>query len=119
MEAYCHYIQTDAAGRVVDGWSNGPTPGRDPAGAVCINPEGGYQFRLRPDGEENPLLWGESMIPLYKWDGVSVQPRTAAEIETDIAALPPDPEPSVPGQEDIWAALDAAYREGVDHAYDQ
>ena len=31
----------------------------------------------------------------------------------------PDPEP-VPGEsEDVWAALDAAYQEGVNAAYDQ
>lgn len=30
----------------------------------------------------------------------------------------PDPEPA-PGQEDVWAELDAAYQEGVNAAYDQ
>ena len=38
MSAYYnkHYIATDAQGRIVDGWSDGPYRGRDAAGAVCI-----------------------------------------------------------------------------------
>ena len=116
-EAFKHYIQIDESSRVVDGWSDGPTPGRNLLGAICITDRGGYQFRLRPGGEENPLLFGEGMVPLYKWDGNAVQPRSQAEIEEDISALPA-PDPAENGQDDVWAALDAAYREGVDNAYD-
>ena len=49
-----HYITVDAQGRVTDGWSDGPHPGRDISGAICIDGEGGYQFRwaesARADG---------------------------------------------------------------------
>lgn len=84
-----HYILIDSSNRVVGGWSDGPHYGRDTAGAVCINEQGGYQFRLFVGGEENPALFDfEDMIPLYKWDGEKVVERTAEEIEADKAAIP-------------------------------
>jgi len=88
-----HYIAMDDQGRIASGWSDGPHAGRAPTDAdICINDKGGYQFRLKfADGlsEENPALFDFAHgIPLYKWDGVQVLRRTAAEIEADIAALP-------------------------------
>lgn len=89
-----HYIKTDVQNRITDGWSDGPIPGKNTSDAICINEQGGYQFRLSPDGEENPPLYTMDGIPLYKWDGQAVQPRTDAEIAADRAALPePDPSP--------------------------
>ena len=111
-----HYITVGENGCILNGFSDAfcqPT-----VTDICINEQGGYQFRLRPGGEENPLLFGEGMIPLYKWDGNAVQRRSQAEIDADISALPA-PGPAENGQDDVWAALDAAYREGVDSAYDQ
>lgn len=78
-----HYITTDAQGRITSGWSDGPHPDRETSGAICINEQGGYQFRLFPGGEENPLLYTVDGIPLYRWDGESAVPRTAEEIEAD------------------------------------
>lgn len=86
MEAFKHYIKTDAASRIVDGWSDGPTPGRDTTNAICITEQGGYQFRLRPDGEENPPLFVDGSIPLYLWDGTAVQRRPEEELEAERAA---------------------------------
>ena len=84
-----HYITVDERGRVVDGWSDGAHPDQDSSEAVCINEQGGYQFRLAPDGEENPTLYDwDGMIPLYRWDGAEVVQRTAEEIEADRAAAP-------------------------------
>lgn len=94
-----HYIAVDSENRVTDGWSDGPHCDRDIASAICINDEGGYQFRLFPGGEENPLLHDKDGIPLYKWDGQAVQPRTEAEISADRAAIP-GPEPSKDEQRD-------------------
>lgn len=34
-----HYIITDAQGRITEGWSDGPHPGRDTSGAVDIQDE--------------------------------------------------------------------------------
>ena len=69
-----HYITTDPEGRITYGWSTGPLPGRDTSGAVLLTDQGGYQFRLTPGGEENPPLYTEDGIPLYRCDG----PVTAA-----------------------------------------
>ena len=82
-----HYITVDDQSRIVDGWSDGSHPERDTSEAVCINEQGGYQFRLAPDGEENPVLYDwDGMIPLYRWDGAKVIQRTPEEIEADRAA---------------------------------
>ena len=83
-----HYITTDPEGRILSGWSDGPIPDRDTTGAVCINEAGGYQFRLVPGGEENPALYTQDGIPLYRWDGERVVWRSEAEIAEDRAALP-------------------------------
>ena len=94
MDEYSkHYIEVDELSRILAGWSDAIFPNRDTTGAICIKEHGGYQFRLYPDGEENPILFdGEYMVPLYKWDGKNVIKRTRAEIDADIAVLDnPDP----------------------------
>ena len=98
-----HYITTDAQGRVIDGWSDGPHPEGDTANAICINEQGGYQFRLFPGGEENPPLHTMDGIPLYKWDGTAILSRTEEEIAADRAAIPAPP-PSA--QEQLRADVD-------------
>lgn len=91
-----HYITVDDAGRILSGWSDGPHPDRDTTGAVLLTDKGGYQFRLWPDGDENPMLADLDGIPLYKLeDGYPVR-RTEEELETDRAAMPePDPTPTM------------------------
>lgn len=98
-----HYITIDGQGCVIGGWSDGPHPERDIANAICINEQGGYQFRLRPDCEENPSLYTMDGIPLYHWDGERVHPRTEADISADRAAIP-EPPPSI--QEQLRADVD-------------
>ena len=98
-----HYIATRPDGAITDAWSDGPHPKRDTAGAICINEQGGYQFRLYPDGEENPPIYDMDGIPLYKWDGSQVIRRTYEEIEADRAAIPAPP-PST--QERLRADVD-------------
>lgn len=106
-----HYAAVDSSGRIMEGWSDGPHPERDPAGAVCINDQGGYQFRLFPGGEENPVLYTEDSIPLYCWDGERVQRRTEEEIGADRALLPiPNP---VKSPEERLDALEAAIERGL------
>ena len=102
-----HYIFTDTESRITSGWSDGPNRDRDTIDAICINEQGSYQFRLFPGGEENPPLYTMDGIPLYKWDGAQVIPRTEEEIAANRAAIP-EPPPS--GQEDVEALL-------VDHEY--
>ena len=98
-----HYIAADTRGRILDGWSDGPHPDRNTAGAVCISAEGGYQFRLFPGGEENPPLRAMDGIPLYRWDGEAVQARTEEEIAADRAEIP---EPAPSPQEQLRADVD-------------
>ena len=98
-----HYIITRSDSAITDAWSDGPHPEKDTANAVCINERGGYQFRLCPDGEENPDIYTMEGIPLYKWDGSQVVVRTDEEIETDRAAIPAPP-PSA--QEQLRADVD-------------
>lgn len=88
-----HYITVDEQGRITDGFSDAF---RSPAETdICINERGGYQFRLFPGGEENPVLSEEHGIPLYQYDGGQVVRRTQDEITTDLAALPqPEKTPS-------------------------
>ena len=45
-----------------------------------------YQFRFTPGGEENPSIFTEDGIPMYKWDGTRVIKRTDDEIEADRTA---------------------------------
>lgn len=98
-----HYIVVDEQTRITDGWSDGPHPDKDTSDAICINEQGGYQFRLYPDGEENPALvdW-DGMVPLYKYEDGEVVKRTTEEIEADRAALPTPEE--TPTQLDIIEA---------------
>ena len=91
-----HYIITRADGAITDAWSDGPHPEKDTSDAICVNEQGGYQFRLYPGGEENPPIYTMDGIPLYKWDGSQIFPRTEAEIASDRAAIPVPP----PGAQD-------------------
>lgn len=95
MEGYNkHYIVVDGSGCIVDGFSDAFRKPSDTD--ICINERGGYQFRLFPNGEENPSLCEpEHMIPLYTYRAGAVLKRSAEEINADIAALPlPEDMPS-------------------------
>lgn len=81
-----HYITVDDQNRILSGWSDGPHPDRDATGAVLLTDKGGYQFRLWPDGEENPTLADMDGIPRYCWDGSEAVQRTEEEIEAERAA---------------------------------
>lgn len=89
-----HYIAVRSDGAITDAWSDGPHPKKDTTNAICINEQGGYQFRLILDSnltEENPPIYDMDGIPIYKWDGSQVVPRTQEEIESDRAAIPAPP----------------------------
>lgn len=103
-----HYITVDAQGRITGGWSDGPFPDKDTTNSTRINEQGGYQFRLTPGGEENPPLYTMDGIPLYRWDGDRVLPRTEEEIEADrveIPEPPPSPQEQLRADVDFLAAL--------------
>jgi len=98
-----HYIVIDSQRRIISAWSDGPHPDQDTAGAICINEQGGYQFRLSPGGEENPALYTMDGIPLYKWDGEKAVRRLGVEIAADRAAIPAPPPTA---QEQLRADVD-------------
>mgnify|MGYP001050411821 FL=1 len=103
-----HYITVDDRDRILLAWSDGPLPNRDTAGAICINEQGGYQFRFAPDGEEKPPIYTMDGIPLYRWDGARAIPRTDEEIEADRAAIPtppPSPQEQLRADVDFLAAM--------------
>lgn len=79
MEHYRHYVRTGEGGLIVDGFSEAFR--KPQAGDICIAEDGGYQFRLFTDGEENPALVTEDGLYQYKWDGEQVVPLTEEEIE--------------------------------------
>lgn len=104
-----HYIRADAEGRVLEGWSDGPIPGRDTEGAVLLRSGGGYQFWLADDEIENPPILTEDGIPMYRWDGERVLERTEEEIAADRALLPPAPK----SPEERLDAIEAAIERGL------
>lgn len=111
MEFYNkHYILLDGENRIIDGWSDGPLAGKDTEDAICINEQGGYQFRLFTDGEENPALIDSDGVHLWKWAG-EVLPTTEEERTAERDSFP-QPEPAA----DIWAEVAAAYQRGVNEA---
>lgn len=80
-----HYITVDEQNRIVNGFSDAFRQPTDTD--ICINEQGGYQFRLF--GIENPALFDwNGMIPLYKYEDGEVVKRTEEEIEADRAAIP-------------------------------
>ena len=99
-----HFIETDASGNIIRGWSDAFAPATE--NAICINEQGGYQFRLWPEGEENPSLFTMDGIPLYKWDGQQVIARDEVEIEADRAAMPQ--QWPMPTYEERLAAMESA-----------
>ena len=68
---YRHYIKVDENGLILWGWSYGSNT-IPPEDMICINENGTKDFRLFPDGEDNPLLRDADGIPLYEWDGEQV-----------------------------------------------
>lgn len=105
-----HYIAVDDQSRITDGWSDGPHPERDTTGAICINEQGGYQFRLWDGGEENPHLYTMDGIPAWRWseEDHRAYRRMANEIEADRAAIPeppPNPQEQLRADVDYIAAL--------------
>lgn len=109
-----HYVAVDGQGRIVDGWSDGPHPTRDTTGAICINEQGEYQFRLFPGGEENPPLYTMDGVPLYKWDGESALARTEEELAED--RIPPLDQLQAGRMAQLSAACNAAITGGCDVA---
>lgn len=101
-----YYLKTREDGAIIDAFSDGPFPERSTDGYTQFG-KGGYQLRLfPPDGEENPCLYTIEGVPLYHWDGEKVTRRDDADIQAEIAQLPPpDPSPMEQLRADVDFAL--------------
>lgn len=86
-----HYIAVDGKNRVVFGWSDAYPVNVtvNNATTICINDQAGPAFKLTVDGEEDPALYNESGIPLYKWsfNSKKILPRTEKEIAADNSSV--------------------------------
>ena len=104
-----HYIRTNADGNIIAGFSDAF---RQPeADDILINDQGGYQFHLFPNGEENPTLFTEDGIPLYRYTNGEVRERTQEKIQAQREAMPGLT--AMPTQEERLTALEGALIEMV------
>jgi hypothetical protein len=94
LEPGCkHYIIVNDKSEIVRCWSSGTVPNRTPGkDDILIRENGGTQFRLFEDGEENPTIWEirfYSSIYLYRWDSDNrlIVAKTPDEIAAEIEAL--------------------------------
>ena len=88
-----YYITTDAKGCITSGWSNGPHRDRKTTDAICINEQGGYQFRLFHGGEENP--------PLYTMDGIPLRRSSPVQKRKSQLIGQPSRSPRLPNRK-MW-----------------
>lgn len=82
MGTYKHYIIVNSNQHIVDGWTSGEFPERDPSNDICIREDDNFHFRLFADGEDNPALY-KNGVDLYIWDGTQVLPRPQEELDSD------------------------------------
>lgn len=87
MIVFRHYIRIDEDSNVIEGWSDAIFPRRDTSEAIVLPGSYSYQFRLTPDGEENPPLFNEVGVPLYLWTGEEVLPRDELVIQMETQAV--------------------------------
>ena len=89
-----HYIAADDRDRIIDGFSDAFKQPQD--GDICINEQGGYQFRLFPDGEENPLLVDDNGCHLYRYENGQIRKATDAELAAELAEIETNRPPAPP-----------------------
>ena len=86
MVPYQHYITVNDKNQIIQGFS---TAFKQPKETdICINNQGSYQFKLFPQGEDNPALFSfPSNIPLYKYENNTVIKRSEWEIKADTPTM--------------------------------
>lgn len=97
-----HFIRVDKYNRILHGFSDAFETAEE--GDICINENGSHQFRLFPNGEENPSLIGENCVHLYMWTGEEIRETTLEEREAEleeIEASRPTPAPSLEEKIDL------------------
>ena len=113
------YIQTDADGRILrcDG---GYTTPADLTGWIEIDEGDGDKYNLCQSHYFEDGLYTEDGIPRYELTGEAAVLRSEDAIEQDRASVtqPEQPPTQQETESRVWEELDAAYREGVNSAYD-
>lgn len=104
---YRHYISTDNSHRIIDGWSDGPRQDRGATDAILLTDQGGYQFRLEPEGEENPDLTNPDGTHCYIYDPTlspAYREATAEELAAERAEIEAAREQAEPSSEEVIGA---------------
>lgn len=113
------YIQTDNDGRILrcDG---GYTTPADLTDWIEIDEGTGDKYNLCQNNYFDDGLYTDDGIPRYEWNGEAAVLRSDDAIEKDRASVAqPEQPPAQPNTDSsVWEELDAAYREGVNSAYD-
>ena len=113
------YIQTDTEGRIIrcDG---GYTTPNDLTGWTEIDEGTGDKYNLCQSHYFDSGLYTEDGILRYEWTGETAVLRSEDAIEQDRASVaqPEQPPTQQETESSVWEELDAAYREGVNSAYD-
>lgn len=113
------YIQTDADFRIVrcDG---GYTTPADLTGWIEIDEGTGDKYNLCQSHYFDDGLYTDDGIPRYEWNGEAAVLRSEDAVEKDRASVAQPEQPPVQQETEssVWEELDAAYREGVNSAYD-
>lgn len=104
-----HYITVDK-GRIINGFSDAFRQPQN--GDICINEQGGYQFRLFPSGEENPPMTDDNGCHLYRYEGGQVRKATHAELAAELAEIQAAQPPRKPTFEELQTEfnVDMDYR---------
>lgn len=113
------YIQTDADGRILR-CEGGYTTPANLTGWLEIDEGTGDKYNLCQSNYFEDGLYTMDGIPRYEWNGEAAVLRSEAAIEQDRAAVaqPEQPPTQQETESSVWEELDAAYREGVNSAYD-
>ena len=113
------YIQTDIEGRILR-CEGGYTTPADLTGWIEIDEGTGDKYNLCQSHYFDGGLYTMDGIPRYEWTGEAAVLRNEDAIEQDRASVaqPEQPPAQQETESSIWEELDAAYREGVNSAYD-
>lgn len=113
------YIQTDTEGHIIR-CEGGYTTPADITGWTEIDEGTGDKYNLCQSHYFEDGLYTIDGIPRYEWNGEAAVLRSEAAIEQDRAAVvqPEQPPTQQETESSVWEELDAAYREGVNSAYD-
>ena len=113
------YIRTDDQGRIVR-CEGGYTTPADLTGWIEIDEGNGDRYNLCQSHYFDGGLYTMDGIPRYEWTGEAALLRSEDAIEQDRAyvAQPEQPPTQQETEISVWEELDAAYREGVNSAYD-